>query len=124
MNISTTFSALVFIFSAFTALQATTLTTPFIEQQATFTTVDEAPAFYIMGKDICIDEDVTVPIAVTDFTLITSFQFTISWDQNVMTFDTVSFISPALGNTLLYNDMEADDGILTISWYDTDVAGS
>ena len=116
---STTFLALVFLFGAFDSINATSLNT----DETNITTVDEAPAFYINGKDVCIDENFTVPITVSDFTMITSFQFTIGWDNSLLNFDTISYISPAMGNTLLHNDMSSDDGILTISWYDIDVAG-
>ena len=124
MNISTTFSTLVFVFGAITSINATNLNSAInVEKIAQVATVDEAPTFSINGKDVCLNENFTVPVSVTDFTMITSFQFTIGWDNSLMSFDAISFISPALGSTLLFNDMSASEGILTVSWYDINVAG-
>ena len=112
MNISTTFFALLFLFGAFNSINANTPTS-----------IDATPSFYMNTGDICVNETFDVPVSVTDFEMITSFQFTIGWDNSLMNFDTVSYISPALGSTLLYNDMSSDEGVLTISWYDLNVVG-
>lgn len=125
MNIlSTTFSALVFLFGILGTTNANSFnTTSNIDNITNGTAVDEAPSFYLNGKDVCVDEIFTVPVTVSDFAMITSFQFTIGWDNSLMNFDTISYTSPALGSTLLFNDMSANNGVLTVSWYDIDVAG-
>jgi Secretion system C-terminal sorting domain len=124
MNISTTFSKLFFLLVAFNFISSTAMNaaTTF-DNKTKLTTVDVIPSFYITGKDVCVDETLIVPIKVSDFVMITSFQFTIGWDNTLMSFDTISFKSPALGSTLLFNDMSSDNGILTISWYDQNVQG-
>lgn len=124
MNMSTTFSTLLFLLCAFNSIDATSLkVATSVDKNATMTTVDENPAFYISGKDVCVDEYFTIPVKVSAFNMITSFQFTIGWDQTMMTFDTISYVTPALGNTLLFNTMSANEGIITVSWYDINVAG-
>ena len=120
MNMSTTFSVLLFLFGTLNAINATNIHNSY---PANLAIVDAPPGFYLNGKDVCIDENFVLPVSVDNFEMITSFQFTIGWDNTLMSFDTISYISPALGNTLLFNDMSTDDGILTISWYDQNVEG-
>ena len=124
MNISTTFSVLVFLFGALNNLNATSITSSSAtDDKTTIATVDATPTFYINGKDVCVDENFTVPVTVSDFEMITSFQFTIGWDNSLMNFDTISYISPVFSSSLLFNNMSSDDGVLTISWYDQNVEG-
>ena len=123
MNISTTFSALVFLLGTFNAINASSVST-LPDNNLIVMTAGGGPSFYINGKDICVDEDFNLPVTVSDFDLITSFQYTIGWDNNLINFDTISYIAPDLGSTFLFNEMSNDSvGVLTISWYDNNVAG-
>ncbi len=124
MNLSTSFSVLVFLFVALNTINATSLkATSNFDTNTSITTSDAPPSFFINGKDVCIDENFTVPITINNFELITSFQFTISWDDQLLNFDSISYMSPGLGSTLFFNEINTDDGTLTVQWYDINVAG-
>lgn len=118
---SATFSVLLFFFGALNSLNATG---NHLTNQTGFMSVEATPVFTLDGKDVCIDENFTVPVTVSDFEMITSFQFTIGWDNSLINFDTISFITSELGSTLLFHELSTlDNGVLAISWYDSDVSG-
>ncbi len=124
MSMSTTISALLLLFGAFDNSSVASLeNTPFAGHTNFIAAADETPAFHISGKDVCLNETFTVPMKVTSFDMITSFQFTINWDPAMMTFIDVSEVAAELGNTMLFNMADVDEGTLTASWYDSDVNG-
>lgn len=122
MNKSTTFLLLLLLCSAFNISNATAFNIIPANDETTKASDDLTPSFHIEGKAICIAENFAIPVTASEFDLVTSFQFTISWDNSLMHFDTISYRLPELGSTLLTNELE-DEGVLTVSWYDVNVEG-
>lgn len=61
-----------------------------------------------------------VPITVENFNDVIGFQFSVQWNPNELTFDSLSNF--ALDN-ITFNAMQADDGMLAIIWDDSDLEG-
>jgi hypothetical protein len=83
----------------------------------------QSPEFRLNSQEVCIESHLTIPVTVQNFELLTSFQYTISWDTELLSFDTVSFTNADLGANLLFGTNMTEDGILTVSWFDQNVQG-
>ncbi|MBI1224885.1 MAG: HYR domain-containing protein [Bacteroidetes bacterium] len=71
----------------------------------------------ISGEDVvvCDNGTVNIDISVSNFIDITSAQFGVTWDPDVVQFNSVSNNMPA---SALYNTVNATNGELRFSWFD------
>ena len=88
------------------------------------------PTFSISPQNITasVGETVTVDITVADFTDIVSFQYSINWDESVLSFVSVDDINGNLsgfnGNSFGTPDTDGfPENTITVSWLDPNIEG-
>ncbi len=64
------------------------------------------------------DDEICVPVTVSNFNNISSFATTIAWDPNIVEFTMTSNINPALGTNLIIDVDNTDNGIIPLLWFD------
>lgn len=81
------------------------------------------PVFNLGSSTICEDDAVNIDVTVADFTIITSFQFTIDWDQSVLELKEVTNVNPIIVDNFLSGNFTADSDSLTVNWLDFSTVG-
>lgn len=81
------------------------------------------PAFILSDIDVCENSTVEVDVTIADFTLITSFQYSINWDPTVIQIIDVVNINEAISDNVFLGNFNAESNVLSISWFDNSVAG-
>ncbi|MEL6865319.1 MAG: T9SS type A sorting domain-containing protein [Bacteroidota bacterium] len=84
--------------------------------------LDEPPMFFIEGQTICEGDRIEVPVKVRFFEDMTSAQFTIGWNKDILQVDSVSQVHPGVAN-LLFGNITSDNDHFTMSWLDQNLAG-
>ncbi len=71
-----------------------------------------------------IGSTVCAPVTVADFNNILSMQFSLTWDPTILQFDNVSTLTlPNFDVADNIGQTSTDEGILTVSWFDTNFTG-
>ncbi len=70
-----------------------------------------------------LSSPVTVPITVSGFADVTTFQFTLQWDPDVIQFSSVSGFGLAYLTAGSFGTLGTATGTLTVSWDDLDLTG-
>ncbi len=82
------------------------------------------PKFIISDAQANTGETVSIDFTVEDFTSIIGLQFSINWDQTVLTFESVSNINTSVAflNESAFNPFP-EDGNLIVQWFDQNIQG-
>lgn len=79
--------------------------------------------FMAGDETVVLSSPVTVPITVSGFTDVTTFQFTLEWESDVIQFLSVgNFVLPGM-TASSFGTGGAAAGTLTVSWDDADLSG-
>ncbi len=80
--------------------------------------------FNIGSATVSPGANVTVPVTVSGFSLATSFQFTLTWDTNVVQYASVGDFGPIGLTSGDFAFEPSAPGILRVAWYDLDATGA
>jgi len=75
------------------------------------------------SNSICKDANVVVDITVADFTSLTSVQFTVGWNPEVMQLAEIINSNEDIKDNIQFGTFTVESNVLTVSWFDPAVAG-
>jgi len=81
------------------------------------------PVFNLSNADICEDSAVMIDVSVSDFTIITSFQFTLGWDPTIIQLSEVINVNEAINTSILFGNFTEESSKVAVNWLDLSTEG-